>query len=314
MAFDRNLCTMATCSVEKFGWYHYVPNLGANAFYLAVFAVFAIVQLYLAIRYRVWGTFAGGLVLGCVTEAIGYAGRVMQARGDGIFKKKCVTIRYFVIQLVCLTIAPALISAPIYLSLGRVVKAYGRQFSLMSPRTYAVIFICSDAVSLILQAMGGGLAATGKKPKKVDMGVHILVAGLAYQVLSLGVFIGLAMHLWSRVRSKGTEGANPRFRELRASRQLKSFIWALSIATITITIRCIYRVVELAGGFKSEPANDEPSLMVLDGPMIMAALLALTICHPGPLFFGDWKRLGEDSGYPEIGEQIEQVKQDIERK
>ena len=90
MAFDRSLCTMATCSVEQYGWYHYVPNLGANAFYLAVFAVFAIIQLYLAIRYKVWGTFAGGLVLGCVVEAIGYAGRVMQARGDGIFKKKFV--------------------------------------------------------------------------------------------------------------------------------------------------------------------------------------------------------------------------------
>ncbi|EXL90499.1 RTA1 like protein-domain-containing protein [Fusarium oxysporum II5] len=307
--FDRNLCTLATCSVEKFGWYHYVPNLGANAFYLAVFAIFAIIQLYLAIRYRVWGTFALGLVLGCVTEAVGYAGRVMQARGDGIFKK-----RYFVIQLVCLTIAPALISAPIYLSLGRVVKAYGRQFSLMSPRTYAVIFICSDVVSLILQAMGGGLAATGKTQKKVDTGVHILVAGLAYQVLSLAVFIGLATHLWSRVRRMGTKDANPRFTELRASRQLKSFIWALSIATITITIRCIYRVVELSGGFKSEAANDEPSLMVLDGPMIMAALLALTVCHPGPLFFGDWKRLGQDSGYPEIGKEIKQVKQDVEHK
>jgi len=73
-------------------------------------------------------------------------------------------------------------------------------------------------------------------------------------------------------------------------------------------------VVELSGGFKSEAANDEPSLMVLDGPMIMAALLALTICHPGPLFFGDWKRLGDDSGYPEISQDVEEVKSDVERK
>lgn len=141
---------------------------------------------------------------------------------------RCTVFSYFVIQLVCLTIAPALISAPIYLSLGRVVKAYGRQFGLMAPRTYAVIFICSDVVSLVLQAMGGGLAATGKTQKKVDTGVYILVAGLAYQVLSLGVFMGLATHLWSRIR-KGTKSANPRFRELRASRQFKSFIWGMSI-------------------------------------------------------------------------------------
>jgi hypothetical protein len=76
--------------------------------------------------------------------------------------------------------------------------------------------------------MGGGLAATGKTQKKVDTGVNILVAGLAYQVLSLAVFMGLATHLWSRIR-KGTESANPRFRELRASRQFNSFIWGTSI-------------------------------------------------------------------------------------
>jgi hypothetical protein len=73
MNLDRTLCTLATCSVEQYGWYSYIPNVGANAAFLVVFAVLAIIQLYLAIRYRVWGAFAGGLVAGCVTEAIGYA-------------------------------------------------------------------------------------------------------------------------------------------------------------------------------------------------------------------------------------------------
>ncbi len=66
-----------------------------------------------------------------------------------------------------------------------------------------------------------------------------------------------------------------------------------------ITIRCIYRVVELAGGFRSPAANDEPAFMVLEGPMIILAVGALTVCHPGPLFFGEWTRIGKDSGYPE---------------
>jgi hypothetical protein len=88
MTLDRTLCTLATCSVEQYGWYSYIPNVGANAAFLVVFAVLAIIQLYLAIRYRVWGAFAGGLMAGCVTEAIGYAGRVLQGHGDGIFEKK----------------------------------------------------------------------------------------------------------------------------------------------------------------------------------------------------------------------------------
>lgn len=72
---------------------------------------------------------------------------------------------------------------------------------------------------------------------------------------------------------------------------------AIAVATVTIQIRCIYRVVELAGGFRSEAANDQPAFMVLDGPMIMIAVGALTVCHPGPLFFTEWTRLGVDSGH-----------------
>ncbi|KAM0705024.1 hypothetical protein Q7P35_007811 [Cladosporium inversicolor] len=306
MTLDRSLCTLATCSVEEYGWYSYIPNMGANIAFLAIFAIFAVVQLYLAIKYRVWGTFAVGLVAGCVAETIGYVGRVLQSYGDGIFKKKSSTKRrpidndersltstrrYFVIQLVCLTIAPALISAPVYLSLGRIIKTYGRPFSLLAPRTYAMIFICSDLISLILQAFGGGLAATGKIQHKVDTGVHILVAGLAFQVLSLFVFMALANHLWGRVR-KGSYRMNSRFDALREYR-------AIAVATVTIQIRCIYRVVELAGGFRSEAANDQPAFMVLDGPMIMIAVGALTVCHPGLLFFTEWTRLGVDCGYPD---------------
>lgn len=88
MTLDRDLCTLATCSVEEYGWYSYIPNIGANAAFLVIFAAFAVAQLYLAITYRVWGAFAGGLVAGCVTETIGYVGRVLQAHEDGIFKKK----------------------------------------------------------------------------------------------------------------------------------------------------------------------------------------------------------------------------------
>lgn len=135
--------------------------------------------------------------------------------------------RYFVIQLVCLTIAPALISAPVYLSLGRIVKAYGRPFSLLAPRTYAIIFICSDLISLILQAFGGALAATGKTQHKVDTGVHVLVAGLAFQVLSLFIFMALATHLWSRVR-KGSYRTNSRFDALREYCGFRFFIWGSS--------------------------------------------------------------------------------------
>jgi len=64
---------------------------------------------------------------------------------------------------------------------------------------------------------------------------------------------------------------------------------AVVIASLFIFIRCVYRVVELSDGFSGKLANDETTFLVLEGPMIMIAMLALTAFHPGIVFKGDWK-------------------------
>lgn len=50
--------------------YGYYPNMGANAFFLALFASCFIVQLFLGIKYRTW-TYLIGLGFGTAAEAIG---------------------------------------------------------------------------------------------------------------------------------------------------------------------------------------------------------------------------------------------------
>lgn len=64
----------------------------------------------------------------------------------------------------------------------------------------------------------------------------------------------------------------------------------LSLATVTIFIRSVFRVAELKGGFHSRLANDEVDFMVLEGAMIVLATLALTVLHPGFCFDGLWKQ------------------------
>ena len=57
---------------------------------------------------------------------------------------------------------------------------------------------------------------------------------------------------------------------------------ALACATIFIEIRSIFRVAELSGGFKGRLWNSEVDFMVLDGAMVAAAALLMTLFHPGP--------------------------------
>jgi RTA1 like protein len=39
-------------------------------------------------------------------------------------------------------------------------------------------------------------------------------------------------------------------------------------------------------------ASNEPAFMVLEGPMIILAVLLLTILHPGYVFDGSWQAAG----------------------
>jgi hypothetical protein len=144
------LCTLSTCDLTL-AHFTYIPNLGANAFLAALFGACAVVQLGLGIRYKTWG-FLVAAICGLALEVIGYAGRVMISQNP--FDKN-----NFLIYLVCLTIAPAFLSACIYLCLARIIVVYGETLSRFKPRFYTIVFCTCDFISLLLQAIGGAIAS-----------------------------------------------------------------------------------------------------------------------------------------------------------
>ena len=77
------------------------------------------------------------------------------------------------IQIVCLTIAPAFYAAGIYFCLSRIVIVFGEENSRVSAKTFPVFFIICDSVSLLLQCIGGGMAASSihelQNPKKGEL-------------------------------------------------------------------------------------------------------------------------------------------------
>lgn len=78
----------------------------------------------------------------------------------------------------------------IYLSLRRIVCAFGKENSRINPETYTRLFIPCDIISLVLQALGGALASEASHQNRSSaLGDHIMVAGLAFQALTLAVFM-----------------------------------------------------------------------------------------------------------------------------
>jgi hypothetical protein len=68
-------CTLQTCPLSM-AHFTYLPSLPGNALYAALFGLCLIVQIFLCVRYRIWG-FLGGMFGGLVLEIVGYAARIM---------------------------------------------------------------------------------------------------------------------------------------------------------------------------------------------------------------------------------------------
>ncbi|KAI8824440.1 RTA1 like protein-domain-containing protein [Fimicolochytrium jonesii] len=277
-------CTIETCPHEAV--INYLPVLSGNILYLIFFGILLLAHTFMGIRYRTW-TFMVGVVLGIFGEMVGYAGRLMMRNDPFNFNT-------VLISLIPLTLAPALLSASIYLTLSRIITIRGAHHSRLRPPTYTVLFIACDLTALILQSAGGAMASGSESnPDQGKTGLNIMMAGLAFQVASLALFLGL----WAEVDWRARRGADKRvesgdaadmFVGIRNTAAFRRFEIALAISTILIFIRSIYRVAELAGGFDSELANNEPLFMVLEGMLIILASGLLAIFHPGPAFGGCW--------------------------
>ena len=126
--------------------------------------------------------------------------------------------RYFT----TITIAPTLFLASIYLTFCRIILVYTDHLSRLRPRSYALYFITSDIISLILQSVGGGLASAAHDYDEKEGYLHIMVAGLVLQVVSLLIFIGLALEFVHEVY-KSPGALTTEFEGLRKSKRFKSF-------------------------------------------------------------------------------------------
>lgn len=192
-------------------------------------------------------------------------------------------------QIICLTIAPAFIAAGLYLTLSRIVVTFGPENSRIKPLSYPRIFIPCDVVSLLLQAAGGGIAsAASNANKSPDIGDHIMVAGLAFQVLTLAVFICLcadfAIRTIGRMKKMGDAALDQSHAKLRASLMFRAFLITLAFATLCIFIRSVYRVAELGEGWEGALIKNQYTFIGLEGVMVIAASLSLNLFHPGFCF------------------------------
>ncbi|KAF9872884.1 RTA1 like protein [Colletotrichum karsti] len=288
---ERCIEVTPPCPVEA-TIYGYYPNVGGNAFFVALFSICTVAQLVLGIKFRL-RAFTAVMVIGCGLEALGYIGRLLLNQNpwsdDG-----------FRLQVVCLILAPSFMAAGIYLTLKHLITYIGPENSRLAPKWYTWIFISCDAISFLMQAAGGGMAASADGDDSLaDTGNNLMIAGIAFQVVTMGICgllaIDFAWRTYSRRRS--TKGSNPWNQSAEPNWRFRFYLSASTVAFVTIFIRCIYRLPEMAGGWGNELMRKEGEFLVLDGMMIAIAAILMTVAYPG-IFFPAISSRGRASSQP----------------
>ncbi|KUL88420.1 hypothetical protein ZTR_05412 [Talaromyces verruculosus] len=178
---------------------------------------------------------------------------------------------------------PAFYSAGLYLCLARIVIVYGEKISRIRPAWYTRIFITCDIISLSLQGGGGGVASSATKQSTLSMGNNIMLAGLIFQIVTLILFAALCLEFAWRVH-RFPHWKSVEFSDIRDSRRFRGFLLAAVATFVLIFVRCVYRVVELAGGWNNSLQREEVPFIILESGMITIAVFAFAICHPGYAF------------------------------
>jgi hypothetical protein len=251
--------------------YGYQPSLGIGITGLTLFTLSTIVHVYQMSTSRMWWLVV--LVIGGITEIIGYAARIYSWDDD-------TSLNAFLAQTVTLIIAPSFFSAALYVVFGLIINRVGRQYSILAPKWYTIIFVICDLISLIIQAVGGGQAAVAAETNAdTTNGTHIMVAGICFQMLTMSVYVLLVIIYIFRVSKV----------KIALTGKMKIFIFGMGIITLMIFIRCIYRTVELLGGWSGYIITHEVYFACLDGLPMVIAFIAFNIFHPGSYIKADEK-------------------------
>ena len=152
-------------------------------------------------------------------------------------------------------------------------------------------FIPCDVVSLVLQATGGGMASVASHNNQpVKTGDNIMIAGLAFQVFTLLLFMGAALDFALRTQRRHRKLGSAALEQdatmsaVRGSWLFKGFIGALTLSTICIFWRCVFRVAELSNGWSGYLMTRQDLFVGFEGVMIVVACLVLNFFHPAFCF------------------------------
>ncbi|KAJ7615912.1 RTA1-like protein [Roridomyces roridus] len=257
--------------------YGYLPTKYVCILFVVLFAISTVIHLGQAIRYRLWWLLPTACLCGAL-EIVGWIGRAWSSRSPLKFPP-------YEMQIICTIMGPTPLAAANFIILGYIITRLGSQYSRLSARTYAILFLCCDFISLVIQGIGGGMAARAvAKHINPEKGGHVMLAGIIFQLITITVYAFCAGEFVFRyARSKPISASPAVAKQERPilTQRMKILLYALALSTTLLLIRAVYRVCELADGWTGRIIHTQVYFNVLDGAAIVLAMYTLNFVHPG---------------------------------
>ncbi|GJE86149.1 RTA1 domain-containing protein [Phanerochaete sordida] len=269
--------------------YGYVPTRGVCIAFVVLFGFSALLHLVTAIRFRLWWLVPTACLMGA-GEVIGWVGRLWSSMN-------VMEHTPFTMQIVCTILAPTPLLAAIFIIFTRMTQILGVRYSRLTPRWYTAVFLTCDIVALVIQGLGGGIAADAKTISTTNLGANVMLAGIVFQLVAMLAFSTLAAEYFYRfakdrpIRGKDTSTAN---RDSVATavnaprpwdKRHKLMALGLTISTTFLIIRGIYRTIELGDGWNGKVLRTEVYFTVFDAAMVAVSTYSLNLLNPGVLLY-----------------------------
>ncbi|KEF58764.1 uncharacterized protein A1O9_03607 [Exophiala aquamarina CBS 119918] len=254
------------------GRYYYSPSFAAAAVFLAVYILATIINLGQFFFYRSW--FWWPMVLGVAMELVGYAARAVSTKNldDRVG---------FIIQMVFILVAPAVMAASCYMAFGRLVlwiippRFQSFRHLWLPARRITPLFVGFDVLSFFIQVVGGVIVSNADTLSRLNLGKNIVLVGLGVQLATFGFFVIATTRLTILLRTQLKNESLPK------NRNWTVLLIYINTASGLILLRSVYRFIEYAMGLPNYLASHEVFFYCLDAFIILTVVTGFICIHPG---------------------------------
>ncbi|CAZ86570.1 unnamed protein product [Tuber melanosporum] len=253
---------MSDNTSENFELYRYTPSLVGAVIFAALFFISSGYHVIQLTRARTW--YFIPLVIGALMEAV---------------------LAPYLVQALLLLVAPALYAASIYMILGRLITSIeAERHSLIRTTWLTKIFVAGDVLSFLMQSTGGGMMAKGDD--SVKMGEHIVLGGLFVQILFFSLFMIATVVFHLRIRKDPTQAS-------QMGTAWRTLLMALYIASLSILVRSLFRIVEYIQGREGYLMSNEVWLYIFDAVLMLSVTVLFNVVHPSVAVPGRRRKVTE---------------------